>query len=74
MVAGRNLFDAPVPTSLAQLVVPRVELHMVYNTLVFVPMIAAMYRHLIPTEPERARMRCGCAALPDLAHPDLTAA
>lgn len=68
VIVGRNLFDAPVPTSLAQLVMPRIELHMVYNTIVFVPMIVAMYRHLIPTAPERARMHCGCAA-----HPDLTA-
>jgi hypothetical protein len=69
VVAGRNLFDAPVPTSVAQLVVPRIELHMIYNTIVFVPMIVAMYRHLMPTDDERARMRCGCAI-----HPELTAA
>jgi hypothetical protein len=68
VLVGRNLFDAPVPMSLAQLVIPRIELHMIYNTIVFVPMIVALYRHLIPTDAERARMRCGCAV-----HPDLTA-
>ena len=61
VITGRNLFDAPVPTSLAQLVLPRVELHMIYNTIVFVPMIIAMYRHLAPSDAERARMRCSCA-------------
>lgn len=66
VIAGRNLFDAPVPMSVAQFVIPRIELHMLYNTLVFVPMLVALYRHLIPTEAERARMRCGCAAYPDL--------
>ena len=68
VIVGRNLFDAPVPTSVAQLFVPRLELHMIYNTIVFVPMIVAMYRHLVPTEPERAEMLCGCAI-----HSDLTA-
>ena len=66
VIAGRNLFDAPVPMSLAQLVIPRIELHMIYNTIVFVPMIVAMYLHLLPTDGERARMRCGCAAQADL--------
>ena len=61
VITGRNLFDAPVPTSVAQLVLPRVELHMIYNTIVFVPMIIAMYRHLAPSDAERARMRCSCA-------------
>ena len=52
--------------SVAQLVIPRIELHMIYNTIVFVPMIVAMYRHLIPTEAERAAMQCGCAAYSEL--------
>src|SRR6185295_13227421 len=38
---GMNLFGAPVPTSLIQLWVPRVELHLFYNTIVFVPMAVA---------------------------------
>ena len=38
---GQNLFDRPVPTSIAQLWVPRVELHLFYNTIVFIPMIVA---------------------------------
>ena len=69
VIAGRNLFDAPIPMSVAQLFIPRIELHMIYNTIVFIPMIVAMYRHIMPTEDERERMHCGCAI-----HPDLTAA
>lgn len=61
VIAGRNLFDAPVPMSIAQLFVPRIELHMIYNTIVFVPMMVAMYLHLAPTAEERAAMRCTCA-------------
>lgn len=60
-IAGANLFNSPVPVSIAQLVIPRVELHLIYNTLVFVPMVIAMYRHLVPPHAERARMRCSCA-------------
>ena len=36
---GHNLFDRPVPTSIVQLWVPRVELHLFYNTIVFIPMV-----------------------------------
>src|ERR687891_138031 len=45
---GQNLFDRPVPTSLMQLWVPRVELHLFYNTVVFIPMAVAMYFHMFP--------------------------
>ena len=60
-ITGHNLFGTTVPTSIAQLVIPRLELHLVYNTLVFVPMMVAMYHHLFPNAPEAAAMRCGCA-------------
>ena len=29
--------------------VPRVELHLFYNTIVFIPMVVAMYYHMFPT-------------------------
>src|SRR5207302_11069296 len=45
-ITGRTLFGAPAPTSLVQLWIPRLELHLFYNTVVFVPMIVAMYYHL----------------------------
>src|SRR5687767_1597707 len=57
---GQNLMDRPVPTSLLQLWVPRVELHLFYNTIVFIPMVVAMYYHMFPPS-EAARSKCTCA-------------
>ncbi|MEH1101389.1 hypothetical protein V6V16_19720 [Micromonospora sp. CPCC 205561] len=57
---GRHLFDSPVPTSLLQVVIPRVELHLFYNTVVFVPMVIAMYLHLRPSSAETRLMSCSC--------------
>ena len=56
-----NLFNSPVPTSILQLVVPRVELHLFYNTIVFIPMVIGMYYHLFPTKDELAHHQCSCA-------------
>jgi hypothetical protein len=50
-----------VPTSIVQLWVPRVELHLFYNTVVFVPMVIAMYYHMFPSAPEAAVQKCSCA-------------
>jgi hypothetical protein len=61
VILGHNLFDRPVPTSLIQLWVPRVELHLFYNTIVFIPMAVAMYYHLFPTVPAE-RFACTCAS------------
>jgi hypothetical protein len=61
VLIGHNLMDRPVPTSIVQLWVPRVELHLFYNTIVFVPMVIAMYYHLFPPAEELARPRCSCA-------------
>lgn len=60
-VAGANLFGQPVPTSIVQLVVMRVELHLLYNGLVFIPMVIAMYYHVRPNEEERHQVSCTCA-------------
>ena len=59
-LVGQNLFDRPVPTSIVQLWVPRVELHLFYNTIVFIPMVIAMYYHLFPSQPAVAA-KCSCA-------------
>src|SRR5687767_2955468 len=56
---GQNLMDRPVPTSLLQLWVPRVELHLFYNTIVFIPMVVAMYFHLFPSDAKD--QQCSCA-------------
>jgi len=58
---GHNLFDRPVPTSLVQLWVPRVELHLFYNTIVFIPMVVAMYFHMFPSTEEAGASACTCA-------------
>jgi len=44
--SGVHLDGGPVPVSILQLVVPRVELHLFYNTVVTVPMVVAMCLHL----------------------------
>jgi hypothetical protein len=59
-LTGHNLFDRPVPTSIVQLWIPRVELHLFYNTIVFIPMVIAMYYHLFPTE-SATTPKCSCA-------------
>lgn len=67
VIAGRNLFNSPVPTSIAQLWIPRVELHLIYNTIVFIPMVIAMYYHMFPPAEDVPAMRCSCAVHPRLA-------
>jgi hypothetical protein len=61
IIAGRA-----VPTSLLQLVIPRVELHLFYNTIVFVPMVLAMVLHLRPTPAEARQSTCSCTPKPAL--------
>jgi hypothetical protein len=64
VIFGHNLFDKPVPTSIIQLWIPRLELHLFYNTIVFVPMVVAMYYHLLPPTADRHLARCSCALQP----------
>jgi hypothetical protein len=54
-----NFFRSPVPTSILQLVFPRVELHLFYNAVVFVPMVIGMYYHMFPLEGEPKAV-CTC--------------
>ncbi|GIE30584.1 hypothetical protein Ait01nite_036290 [Actinoplanes italicus] len=63
--AGANLFGAAAPTSIAQLIMPRVELHLFYNSVVFIPMVVAMYLHLRPL-PAGETAACDCADRRDL--------
>ncbi len=55
-----NLLGKPVPTSIVQLMFERVELHLFYNAIVFIPMLIAMYYHLVPPRNE-VRATCSCA-------------
>jgi hypothetical protein len=59
-ILGRNLMGSPVPLSIAQIWIPRVELHLFYNTIVFIPMILGMYYHMFPPKEEAIRPSCTC--------------
>ena len=59
-IVGKNLFDSPVPMRLVQVWIPRVELHLFYNTIVFLPMVVAMYHHMFPPVGEEAHGAGGC--------------
>lgn len=63
-ITGAHLMGKPAPTSIAQLLFSRVELHLFYNAVVFVPMVVAMVVHLRPTPAERAEMTCSCVRVP----------
>ncbi|HWA87444.1 MAG TPA: hypothetical protein VG710_14545 [Opitutus sp.] len=56
-----NFFGSPVPMSIAQLVIPRVELHLFYNSIVTIPMAVAMFYHMFPSSSEEAHMQCTCS-------------
>ncbi|RLK58066.1 hypothetical protein [Actinokineospora cianjurensis] len=43
--SGWRLGGAAVPTSIVQLIVPRVELHLFYNTIITIPMVIAVVLH-----------------------------
>jgi hypothetical protein len=60
-MTGRYMFGGTVPTSIGQIWIPRVELHLFYNTVVFIPMVVAMYYHLYPPATEHVVPRCTCA-------------
>lgn len=61
-LTGAYLLGATLPTSIVQLVIPRVELHLFYNTVVFIPMVVAMVLHLRPKPDELDAMWCSCAS------------
>jgi hypothetical protein len=63
-LTGAYLFGQAKPTSIVQLIIPRVELHLFYNAIVFLPMVVAMVYHARPRLDERKLMRCTCAATP----------
>lgn len=57
----RNLMGKPVPFSVLQFFFPRVELHLFYNSIVFIPMVIAMYYHMLPPEGEKDVAVCTCS-------------
>jgi len=51
-----------MPVSFVQaLGVPRMELHLVYNTIVTIPMVIGMYYHMFPRAGEEQHALCNCA-------------
>ncbi|MEU7874971.1 hypothetical protein [Dactylosporangium sp. NPDC049140] len=58
---GTFFFGKAVPTSVLQLVFPRVELHLFYNTIVFLPMVVAVWLHMRPNRAEAQLATCACA-------------
>ena len=60
-IVGHNLFGSPVPMSIIQMWIPRVELHLFYNTIVFIPMVIGMYYHMFPPKGEEPNHGCRCA-------------
>ena len=54
-------FGGSVPTSIGQIWIPRIELHLIYNALVFTPMVIGMYYHMYPPATEAPNVECTCA-------------
>lgn len=55
-------FGSPVPISFLQMLFPksRVEIHLFYNAIVFMPMLVAMYYHMFPPKGEEVAA-CTCS-------------
>ncbi|NUR83719.1 MAG: hypothetical protein HOY71_06490 [Nonomuraea sp.] len=60
-ISGVYLAGRPVPTSVLQLAFPRMELHLFYNAVVFVPMVVAMLIHRRASEHSPAACTCAVA-------------
>ena len=61
-ITGHYWFGSPVPVSFLQTLLPqsRVEIHLFYNAVVFIPMMIGMYYHMFPPKGEEAA-GCTCA-------------
>ncbi len=61
-VLQTTFFGGAVPTSVLQIWIPRVELHLIYNAIVFIPMVIGMYYHMYPPKEERnTPFECTCS-------------
>jgi hypothetical protein len=56
-----GLMGDGAPFSVMTMFVRRVEVHLFYNTIVFVPMAIGMYLHVFPTPEEEQHMGCTCS-------------
>src|SRR5262252_4022382 len=62
VIFHHNLIGSPVPVSVLQMLFPknRVEIHLFYNAVVFIPMMIGMYYHMFPPKGEETAA-CACA-------------
>lgn len=60
VVTGNFFFGATAPTSIVQVFISRAELHFMYNTIVFVPMIVALCQHF-GRRPDATDSLCDCS-------------
>jgi hypothetical protein len=60
-ILHHNLMGKPVPYSVIQFFIPRVQLHLFYNSIVFIPMVIAMYFHMFPPQGEEHLAACTCS-------------
>lgn len=62
VIFRHNLMGSPVPVSFLQMLFPksRVEIHLFYNTIVFIPMMIGMYYHMFPPA-EDVPAACTCS-------------
>jgi hypothetical protein len=67
-----NLMNKPVPFSVLQFFFPRVELHLFYNSVVFIPMVIAVYYHMFPPAGEKQKAVCTCSWHKDEAEENAT--
>lgn len=60
---------SPVPVSFLQMALPqsRVEIHLFYNAIVFIPMIIGMYYHMFPPKGEETPA-CTCSLRHEAVH------
>ena len=58
-----NILGSPIPLSFLQIAFPtsRVEIHLFYNAVVFIPMVVGMYYHMFPPTDEEPTYACTCA-------------
>lgn len=58
--SGWHFTGTPVPTSVIQTIFPRVELHLIYNMLVMIPVLAALSVHWLGPKKYGPQGSCNC--------------
>jgi hypothetical protein len=56
-----SLYGGPVPMSVLQFFFPRMELHLFYNSIVFIPMVIGTDYQMFPPKGEANHDTCTCA-------------